>query len=73
MAVFTEYVTDGNTVVGWSPFLHHIAEVPASNLFPENSCPDWRFCGFHQSIQADAETVPQSRQLLLCSTSSTID
>jgi hypothetical protein len=45
-------------VVKWLTLLFPIWEVPGSNLSLETSYPDWGFCGFPQSLQANARIVP---------------
>jgi hypothetical protein len=46
-----------NVVVEWFTLLR-IREVPGSDLDPETDYPDWGFCGFPRSLQANAGIVP---------------
>jgi tRNA U54 and U55 pseudouridine synthase Pus10 len=47
-----------NVVVERLTMLFRIREVPVSNFDQETDYPDLRFCGFPQSLQANARSVP---------------
>jgi hypothetical protein len=46
-----------NVVVVWLTYLVRIWEVLGSNLNPETGNTDWDFCGFFQSLRANAGIV----------------
>jgi hypothetical protein len=47
-----------NVVVKWLIFLHHIREVPGSNLGPETGYPDLSFSWFASVLRTNAGMVP---------------
>jgi hypothetical protein len=46
-------VLSSDVAVRWLAFLFRIREVPGLNLGLETGYPDWDFCGFLQSRQAN--------------------
>lgn len=48
-----------SVVVDWLTLLLRVREAPGTNPGPETGYSDDSFCGFSQSVQADAGTVPK--------------
>jgi hypothetical protein len=47
-----------NVTVGWFALFLHVWDVLPSNLSPDASNPDSGFCGFPQSLCANAKIAP---------------